>query len=452
MDQVHWTRDSGSFPPPVLQPIIDNVIEWYEEQPHTPPVNSVDPNPHFDNVVLDWNQVALDAIRYYSITDPPEDAGYVSRALAMQSIAMFDTLRAIEDQPGFLVTREAPNGIDADAAVTAAAHRILVELFPRYEKALDRAYEAHLDQIKDGRAEDQGVAFGNRIAEAVIESRSDDGSDPYGYLERVAGDDPGAYRPTPPDFTEAIQPHWGQVRPFVLESGDQFRPPPPPALTSRQYTDDLKEVKAFGDLYSDVRSPAQTLSALWWSNDEDTYTRVGQWSDIADRILDAQDRSPLESAYLLTELNVGLADSIIACWDAKFTYDFWRPVTAIREAGRDGNWATRPDPDWLPLLVTTPDHPEYTSGHSILGSTANQVLTDFFGAIPFTGTTETLPGVYLTFPDFEAAAVDEAASRIYAGVHYRVSTERGLFMGEQVGGVIVDAFNRFEPNSDGHLV
>ena len=455
MEEVLWSLRGGSLSRnDDVPPIRDDAIAWSHGKPHWDPPPTVDPhpNPDFDNAVLDWNQIALDAIRYYSITEPPEDVGYVSRALAIQSIAMFDTLQAIGDQPGFLVTRDAPNGINADAAVIAAGYETLVKLFPNYKFALDRAYEKALDQVHDGPAEDHGVAFGTKVADAVIEARADDGSDPYGHLERVAGYEPGQYRPTPPDFLEAIQPNWGSVRPFVLTSGDQFRPPPPPDLTSRQYTKDYTEVKAYGERDSDVRTPEQTLSALWWSNDENTYTRVGQWSDIADHLLAEQGRTPLESAYLLTELNVGLADAIIACWDAKYTYDFWRPVTAIREAGRDANPATRPDSDWLPLLPTTPDHPEYTSGHSIIGSLANQVMTDFFGPIPFSATSETVPDVVLTFPNFAAAAIDEAASRIYAGVHFRNSTEAGLLMGEQVGGVVLNAFETFEPNHGGLLI
>ncbi|GEP04298.1 vanadium-dependent haloperoxidase [Methylobacterium oxalidis] len=413
-----------------------------------------DPDPGFDNAVLDWNQIALDAIRHASITNPPEDAPYVSRALAMQSIAMFDVLQAIADRPGFLVSLDAPAGISADAAVSAAAHEILVELFPDYRRALDRAYEARLDEIRDGRAEDQGIAFGTKVAEAVIAARADDGSEELAHLGLVAGHEPGEYRPTPPDYTLAIQPDWGDVKPFVLASADQFRPGPPPDVTSAAYAEDFRQVKALGAVDSQVRTPEQTLSALWWSNDEDSYTRVGQWSDIADHILAEQGRSPLESAYLLTMLNVGLADAITACWETKYHYEAWRPVTAIREAGEDGNRATRPDPDWLPLLPATPDHPEYTSGHSVIGALAAKVMTDFFGPIPFSATSETVPDVVLRFDDFDAAAREEAMSRIYAGVHFAYSTEAGLVMGAQVGDVVVDAFHeRFDvPSRDGHMV
>ncbi|AWN43648.1 vanadium-dependent haloperoxidase [Methylobacterium durans] len=413
-----------------------------------------DREPAFDNVVLDWNQIALDAIRHASITRPPEDAPYVSRALAMESIAMFDVLQAIDDRPGFLVTLDAPAGISAEAAVSAAAHEILVELFPDYRHALDRAYEARLDEIRDGRAEDRGVAFGTKVAEAVLAARADDGSDGLAHLGLVAGHEPGAYRPTPPDYTLAIQPDWGDVTPFVLRSADQFRPGPPPAVTSAAYAQDFNEVKALGDVNSTLRTPEQTESALWWSNDEDSYTRVGQWSDIADHILAEQGRSPQESAYLLTLLNVGLADAITACWETKYHYDAWRPVTAIREADGDGNRATRADDDWLPLLPATPDHPEYTSGHSVIGALAAKVMTDFFGPIPFSATSETLPDVVRHFDNFDQAARDEAMSRIYAGVHFAYSTEAGLVMGSQVGDVVVDAFHqKFDPPAgDGHLV
>ena len=411
------------------------------------------PGPAFDNVVLDWNQVVLGAIRHASITHPPEDAPYVSRALAMQSTAMFDVLQAIDNHPGFLVSLDAPTGISSEAAVSAAAHEILVELFPDYRPALDRAYALRLEQIEDGRAEDQGVAFGTKVADAVIAARAHDGSDELGHLGLVAGREPGEYRPTPPEYTLAIQPEWGDVTPFVLRSADQFRPGPPPAVTSVEYAQDFKQAKALGGAESAERTPEQALSALWWSNDENSYTRVGQWSDIADRLLADQGRSPLESAYLLTELNVGLADAITACWDTKYTYDAWRPITAIREAGRDGNPATRADPDWTPLLPITPDHPEYVSGHSVIGGLATKVMTGFFGPIPFSATSETLPDVVLHFDNFAQAAQSEADSRIYGGVHFAYSTEAGLVMGGQVGDVVVDAFQKFHvTGGDGLLL
>lgn len=408
--------------------------------------NNCGPAPAFDDFVLDWNQIALDAIRHASITHPPEDPSYVARALAMESVAMFDVLRAIDNHPGFLVSLDAPADISTDAAVAAAAHEILVELFPDYRPALDRAYEDRLDEIRDGRAEDQGVAFGTQVADAVIAARAHDGSDELAHLELVAGYDPGEYRPTPPDFTLAIQPNWGDVTPFVLQSGDQFRPPAPPALTSAAYAADFNQVKALGSMDSTERTPEQTQSAIWWSNDEDSYTRVGQWSDIADHLLADQGRSSLESAYLLTELNVGLADALIACWDAKYTYDTWRPITAIREADTDGNRATKADLDWTPLLPT-PDHPEYPSGHATIGAVAATVMTDFFGPIPFSATSETLPDVVLHFADFDEAARAEADSRVYGGVHFADSAETGLLMGRQVGEVVENAFDCFDVRS-----
>lgn len=410
------------------------------------------PPPDAGNVVLDWNQTALDVIRDITINQPPTDPGYVSRALAMQSIAVFDVLQAINDQPGYLVSLDAPVDVSSEVAVSAASREILVELFPDYRHELDRAYEERLAQIHDGVAEDQGVAFGEQVADAVIAARADDGSDPYGYLELVAGHDPGEYRPTPPDYTEAIQPNWGEVEPFVLASGDQFRVPPPPSVTSAEYTADFDEVRRLGERDSNDRKLEQTQSALWWSNDSNSYTRVGHWNDIADHLLSDQGRSLEESAYLLAELNVGLADSVIACWDSKYTYTAWRPVTAIREAGTDGNPATKADPDWLPLLPETPDHPEYPSAHGTLGAVAAEVLTDFFGPIPFSARSDTLPGVRLSFADFDQAAQDEAASRIYAGVHFGYSGEAALLMGRQVGKVAVDAFDAFAPETGASLL
>ena len=458
-DAWHGDRDTGNRAgsdrggySPVTPDTADHSGDWRSCAPEPDRLPDPSDEPESGNAVLEWNRIALDAIRDASVEQPPADVPYAARALALESLAVFDTLKAIEGEPGFLVTLDAPEGLSSEAAVGAAAHAILTELYPDYATELDEALETSLSTIPDGPAEDAGVAFGREVASAMMWMRADDGSDDLARVEPVAGYGPGEYRPTPPDQGEALQPHWGDVRPFVLGDGDQIRPGPPPGVRSAEYAADLAEVRIRGGAESDERTSEQTRDALWWANDAGGYTPVGQWNEIADGLLADQGRSPMESAYLLAELNVGLTDALIAGWEAKYTYGSWRPVTALHEADADGNRATSADPDWLPLLSPTPSHPEYVSGHSLIGGVADTVMTDFFGPIPFSGTSDMLPGVALHFDDFAQAAQEEADSRIYAGVHFRYSTETGLDMGEQVGVMVTDVFERFAPSqSDGLL-
>lgn len=394
------------------------------------------------NIVLVWNQAGIDAIRQASIALDVEDPAYASRAMAMESVAVLDVLQAIHDQPGFLVSPEVPDDLSTEAAISSAAHGILSELYPGFKTAVDALLAESLRAVPDGAAEDAGVAFGLQVANAVIAARADDGADSIAYTELVAGHAPGEYRPTPPDFSRALQPNWGDVTPFTLESSEQFQPSGPPALTSDTYAAALAEVRRLGARDSEARTAEQTEIALFWSNDFGTSSEVGHWNQVSDQFLAEQGRSLQDNARLLAEVNVALADTYIAGWDAKYEESFWRPVTAIREAGHDGDWETAPDADWLPLLPATPNHPEYVSGHAFNGGAAARVLTDFFGPIPFSATSESLPGVVRSFDNFEQAAQEDAMSRIYAGVHFSFSTADGLVLGDQVATYALDVFQQ----------
>ena len=396
------------------------------------------------NPVLEWNDRTLEAIAR-SLDDNPLRG---SRLLALESIAVHDVLSAVNHKPGYLVTLDAPAGISADAAVAGAAHRILSHTLPDQGGRLGAELAESLERVPDGPGESRGVAFGAAVADVILALRADDGADrPMPVF--LGSEKPGQWRPTPPDFLPGLEPEWGRVRPFALERGDQFRPAGPPALTGAEYAEAFNTVKRLGEIDSAARTPDQTKAALFWSNDRGTYTTAGHWNDIATDLLVQKGIGVEGSARLLAELNVALADTFIAAWDTKYHFDLWRPVTAIRRADEDGNPATSPDPDWRPLLVT-PNHPNYVSGHASSGGAAAAVLTDFFGAIPFSARSPSLPGEVRHFGNFAEAAVEDAASRTYGGVHFAGrSLEDGLVQGRKVADVALASFDARDGGGSG---
>ena len=346
-------------------------------------------------------------------------------------------LNAIHHRPGYLVDLDAPGHISATAAVAAAAERILSKAFPDQKAAFATELTKNLEAVPDGPRETRGVAFGNAVADAVIAVRADDGWDRV--VTYDGGTEPGEWRPTPPGYLPALVPQWGSVTPFALTRGDQFRPDGPPDVTSAAYAAEFNEVKRLGAASSTERSADQTEIARFWADGPGSYTPPGHWNQIATGIAAAEGLSGTASARLLAELNVALADAAIAAWDAKYTYGFWRPVTAIRLADTDGNAATAADPSWVPLL-TTPNHPDYVAGHATFSAAAATVLTDFFGEQAFSATSVTLPGVTREFDSFADAAAEAAQSRIYAGIHFPSAVEDGLALGHAVGDWVLDSF------------
>jgi hypothetical protein len=389
---------------------------------------------HLDaDTVLSWNQHTLDAIQASGST--PLSA---TRALAMESIAVFDVLNAIDNAPAYMVDLDAPHAISATAAVAAAAHRILTYTFPTQTAAFDSDLAQSLATVPDGARERAGVAFGEAVADALIALRAEDGSDAT--VTYAGGTEAGEWRPTEPGFLPALSPQWGSVTPFALASGDQFRPQGPPDLTSAEYAAAFEDVKRLGSATSPERTDDQTEMALFWADGPGSYTPPGHWNQIATEIAEIKGLSGRDSALMLAELNVALVDAGIAAWDAKYTYGSWRPITAIRLADTDGNEATMADPGWSPLL-TTPNHPEYVSGHSTFSGAAATVLTDFFGDIPFSTTSVTLPGVTRDFDSFAAAANEAGRSRIYGGIHFEFSNQDGLALGRDVGDWVLNDFH-----------
>jgi hypothetical protein len=231
-----------------------------------------------------------------------------------------------------------------------------------------------------------------------------------------------------------LLPQWGFVAPFAMSSSAQFRPPGPPALDSEQYAADYNEVKALGAEVGSTRTEEQTEIALFWADGVGTETPPGHWNSIAQIIADARGNTLEQNARLFALLNIAMADAAICAWDAKYTFNFWRPVTAIRNADTDGNPATEPDPTWL-SFITTPPFPDYVSGHSTFSGAAATVLPLFYGTedLPFTTGSDFLPGVFRSFATCLDAAEEAADSRLYGGIHFRSANEDGLQAGISVG-------------------
>ena len=388
------------------------------------------------DVVLEWNTLALDVIRQ---TKANPLLG--SRDLAIMQVAVYDSVNAIDGSfTPYLAHVHASHGASPEAAAAQAAHDTLVALFPTQAATFDATLTADLAGISPGRAR-QGTDVGREVAEQILAWRSNDGSDRV--VSYTPGTNPGDWQPTPPAFLPALDPQWGSVTPFAMTSDSQFRPPPPPALSSTEYATAFNEVKSLGASNSTTRTPDQTQIALFWKDAAGTAYAFGHWNEIAQEVSVAQGLDLVDNARLFALLNIATADALIASWDAKFTFNFWRPITAIHFAGDNAlNPATTSDPTWTPLIVT-PNFPSYTSAHSTVSSAAAAVLTAQFGAdYHFSAGSDGLPGVTRSFDSFAAAAAEAGQSRIYGGIHFPFDNQVGLATGSALGNYVFQNFLR----------
>jgi hypothetical protein len=377
------------------------------------------------DVVLKWNEVVLQAVKAQS-TPPPQAA----RHLAMAHIAVFDAVNSVTRTNRFFrFPGPAQGPTSAEAAAAVAAHRILVELYPRRIPSFDTALDECLEGIPDEEAKAAGVALGQAVAEKVLAWRRADGSAHRVFTARAV--EPGVWRPTPPGLRSPLLPQWRYVTPFGGPLPGDLLPPAPPALTSREYTVDFHEVKLLGSLHSRQRTAEQTLIAHFWNDGDGTVTPAGHWNRIAQEVSRQRGLTLAENARLFALLNICLADAAILCWECKFGHSLWRPITAIREADRDGNPDTDPDPTWTSLL-TTPPFPSYTSGHSSFSGAGAAALAYFFGtdAVPFRIGSDGVPGARRSYDGFWAAAEEAGRSRIYGGIHYEFDNRGGLNSGK----------------------
>jgi hypothetical protein len=390
------------------------------------------------DVVTDWNAAALNAIRARN-TPPPA----ASRNLAILHASIYDAVNGIlRTHTPYFVTGQVPASTSLEAAAAAAAHHVLVNLYPTLQADFDVLYNHSLATVKDGPQKDHGVAWGRFVAISVLQWRSTDGSDKI--VTYTPGTQPGEWRPTISFggiVRPALLPQWGSVTPFALPTGSLLRPPAPPALNTQHYAVEVNMVKAIGGTVSAMRTAEQTQIALFWGYGPATATPPGHWNQIAQAVAASQGNTLEANARLFALVNIALADAAIVSWDCKYVYNYWRPITAIQEADTDGNPGTTADLSWTPLLATPP-FPEYTSGHSTFSGAAASVLARFFGtdAVPFVVGSDDLPGVYHSYQLFSEAAQESGLSRIYGGIHFMAANLNGLSTGAAVGDYVFANF------------
>lgn len=372
--------------------------------------------PH-GNVALDWNAIAVDAIVVVG-RNAPASSGLL---LGMVQGAVYDATNSItrSHQP-LIAASDAPCGSSAEAAVAQAAHDVLVALLPAQQSSLDAALASALARIPAGSGKSNGIAVGQRAASAMLANRVGDGR--FANIPYTFGPPgPGVYQPTPPAFlTTPLVPWMAEARPFTMETPAQFRPEPPPDLGSQTWAGDLDRTRTLGDLHSAARTAAQTDIALFW-----TENTPQQWNRAIRGVASQSGLDLSETARLLALTNVAMADAWIGCWDGKYTYRFWRPVTAIRAGG---------EPGWTPLAVT-PNHPEYPAAHGCVSAAAAEALSRFFDGDTNTFTMDsTVTGTTHTFARFREAGDEAGMARIYGGMHYLNS----VLVGQELGRNVVD--------------
>ena len=378
------------------------------------------------DMVLDWNGHAVTAI--VGVAGQRPEKGLIR--LAMVHDAIYDAVNAIDGYPfrSYGVTPNVVSPASPEAATAAAAHDVLVALFPAQQADLDAKYSESLAAIPDSPAKTNGISVGQQAASGILALRVNDGRDavvPY-----TPGSGPGVWIPTPPGFLPAASPETAYVQAFALNSPSQFRAEPPPALTSDTWTRDYNETKSLGSATSTSRTAEQTDIGRFWS-DQPILQWNRAWRNISiDRRLSLSD-----NARFFAMLASASADAIIACWDSKYSYSFWRPVTAIRAGDTDGNPDTEADSNWIGLVVT-PNHPEYPAAHGCFSGASTHTLRFFFGTDSFDfGIDSNVAGLTnpaRSYGSFSQALDEVLNARVYGGMHYRNSTNKGAKIGKQV--------------------
>jgi len=403
--------------------------------------------------VTKWNEIAIDS----GLAGNPL---FHLRVIAMTHAAIHDALNAINRlyRP-YALDIPATAGASPEAAAATAAHTVLLDQFnrliafgfPSQQATLDAAYAASLALIPDGAAKTSGIAIGEAAAAAILALRENDGWDTQTVLDfdYPQGTAPGEYRFTPP-FNFVFMPQWGTLPPFTLHNAAQFRPGAPYLTKSKRYTEDFNEIKSLGGdgiTTLSARTADQTEIALFWYE-----SATAQWNRIARTVSATAGLTLWENARLFGLLNLALADGYIASFDTKYHYNYWRPITAIREAATDGNPHTGADPTWTPLL-DTPPIPDYDSGHSVEGGVAAQVLKRFFGTdtISFSTCSTTMPAgsncndpspVTRSYSSFSQAADENGLSRILVGFHFCKAVIEGIEHGRKIGDYTVKHYLR----------
>jgi hypothetical protein len=429
--------------------------------------------------VLEWNAIALSALRQDSLLAQPRqnNPGNASRALAIVQAAVFDAVNSISRQyQPYLLEVNAPPQASVAAATAQAAHDTLVALFPEYQPTLDARLADDLAHGGSVLSRVEGVVVGHVVAAGILAVRSHDGSGVM--MQWPAGTQPGQWQPDALHPSQsAWGPQWGRVTPFTLTSGTQFQVPPPPALTSQDYAAAYNEVKSLGGdgiTTPTLRTAAETQIGIFWGYDgaPGLGTPPRLYNQIAETLAVKMHNTVVENARFFALINLAMADAGIEAWNAKYEYDFWRPVTAIRAGNTDGNPLTAGDPNWIPLgapadngtPITDPTHPAnftppfpaYVSGHASFGGALFRVMADFFGtdqvhftigSDEFNGVTRdqlghVRPVVTRSFDSFSQAAEENGQSRIYLGIHWSFDKVEGIQLGDSVADYVFSHFLR----------
>ena len=381
------------------------------------------------DAITDWNEKAIALVTKHRMLPPQAE-----RVIACMHVAMFDAVNAVDRryQP-YGATISTPTDASKEAAAAAAAHGVLAQLFPKDGEELRAALTGYLAPMPEGSSKSEGVKLGEAVAAKTLMDRQGDGADaPDAYRPKTK---PGVYIPTP--LTASSM--WPKVKPFAMTSPSQFRPQPPPALTSAEWAADYNEIKALGGKASQQRTARQTEDANFW-----LITGPVSYYPIARQLVAAKKMDLVESARFMAFVSTAVADSFIAVFDAKYHYEFWRPITAIRNGDTDDNPATELDATWQPI-DNTPMHPEYPCAHCISSAAVASVIEAVLGSadIPeVTMTSTTAPGVTHRWTNVWSYADEVSQARIYAGFHYRFSTRVGQDMGRQIGRLVTQKLMR----------
>lgn len=396
----------------------------------TAPAAGLADSPGSGQSVIDWNRQLITIL---GTPNAQPATVHPTRSFAMLQTAEYNAVVSITHAaPPYRSSVPAPGDARPDAAADQAAHDVLVALYPSMRAGLDTQLGAELASMPDGHAKQDGVRVGAAAAQQMIALRSSDGSSaaapPF-----VPGTRPGDYRPTPPNFPAPMYTGWGSVTPFLLSNPQQFRPAPPPPVTSAEYATALNEVASLGRDSSTTRTPDETVAGKFWSATPIWIT----WNQVAQQLTANQHASLAQATRVFSALDLSLADTTIALYDAKYHYHVWRPVTAIQLGATAGNPRIVGDPTWKPLTPTAAD-PSYPGAHSALSEAAATVLTAFYGPHQaVTITSAAVPGVTRTFASLSDAADEAGLSRIWSGQHTRLDHQAGQQLGRHVSGLVV---------------
>lgn len=391
-------------------------------------------------VITAWNATTVATV----VTDAGKASPEAFLFFAYQQAAVYNAVVGItREYELYKWHKHGPRGASPEAAAAAAAHRLLLNYFPASQSRLDTALASSLARVPDGHAKDQGVRYGERAADRMIELRTDDGRNAS--VTYNVAPAPGVWRPTPTAFAPFALPWLSQVRPLMISSPDQFRPAPPPAMSSATYAQEFDEVKAYGVKTGSLRTPDQTQTAMLFSDISFGPLQAALRDVATRRRLDISD-----SARLFAAADMSIADGAVAVWDSKLHYALWRPITAIHEAADDGNPATVPQGDWQPL-INNPPYPDYASGLSsvvcALSRAVTRVLGDGRVDLNITSVAAGLPGPPLTRHYDFAADLDRDVidARVWLGIHFRSADVAGGQIGTSVANWALDHY--FQPTA-----